>query len=336
MPINKRRIPLETIQYSGSVQSIDIVQEPTRSLDFVLSGTLHQGAADGGASIRDEALQRLVPKMQIIKDGFVLLEADLRGVYQKYLREVLSASPATDPAIQGGAADIPFRLPFSYNFIGAGLVRPWDTHLPRMNVKRGLKLYVTWSTENAGNGSDNGSGALVTGGGQAYTWTEEPSLAVTQVTEPVSKQAPRYVPVFESFDLPTWAAANPRLSSAFDNGRKFYRMMLRSAYGPNTIAEDSINAVTLKSAGERFIDDVAFAELRDRDRESHPAIGTETGYLVLPDFSNGGYLTGAVDPNALTDLRLELDTAAPNAGDGQARVYQWQLVPVEGITSQGQ
>lgn len=335
MSINQRRIPLETVQYSGSEQSIDIVQEPTERLDFVLSGTLHQAGVDGGASIRDEALQRLIPRMRIVKDGFFLLDSDLRGIFQRYIRTVLQVPAATDPAIGGGAGDIPFRLPFSYYFTGAGLKRPFDLHLPRMNVKRNLQLMVQWSTENAGNSSDNGSGAIVTGGGVAYTWTTEPTLTVTQVTVPRAGIAPRYLPVFESFDLPTFAAANSRLSSAFDNGRKFWKMLIRSAYGSETIAEDSINYVTLKSAGERFVDKVPFAELVDRDKEAHPGIGTETGYLAFPDFTNGGLLNGAVDPNALTDLRLELDVSAPTSGDGQVRVYEDQIVPVDGLTVMG-
>lgn len=334
MSLNLQKVPLETINRSTSEQTIDLIPDtPTVRLDCVLAGSMTVVGANADGAVFADASERLVTRIRVMKDSFPLVDTDLRGLYQDYIRNVLQAATRDDltTAEVDGAGTYTFRLPFSIFFNSPYLARPFDTHLPALPVRNSLRMLVQWGATAQSASSDPGTGEMLSAGTDAYTWGVEPTIEVVQVIAPKAGIKPYGVPVFESFDLPTWDGAISNLVGRFDNDRAFSRMILRQTYGATDLLEDGINYITLKAAGQRWLDRVAFATLRDDDQAVHPAIGTETGYLALT-FTNGGKLGGAVMPRQHTDLRLEIDADDPTSGSGLIRVYQRQVIGIEGKT----
>ena len=335
MSLNLQKVPLETINRSTSEQTIDMIPDtPTMRLDCVLAGSLEVDATgNNDGAVFADAAERLVKRIRILKDSFPLVDADLRGIYQDFIRNVLQAPTRDDltSAEVDGVGTYTFRLPFTIFFSSPFLARPFDTHLPALPVRNSLRMIVEWGATAQSAGSGAGTGDMLSAGTDVYTWAVEPTIEVVQVIAPKAGIKPFAVPVFESFDLPTWDGAVANLTGRFDNDRAFARLILRQTYGATDLLEDGMNFLTFKAAGQRWIDRVAFATLRDDDQATHPAIGTEVGYLAM-NFTNGGKLGGAVQPRQHTDLQLVFDADDPTSGSGLIRVYQRQIIGIEGKT----
>lgn len=347
--LNNRLIPLESIEYSTAEQKI--VMEPqvaTERVDFLLTGQITVvGAVGDGAAFAD-AVQRLITRLRIKKDNFTLVDADLRGLYVNYLGNIGAVPTSTLPlADPDSAATFDFALPFSYHFNSPYTARPFDTHLPPLPVRNRLEVIVNWATDAQSAGSDPGTGAMLSAGTDTYTFSEGPTLQIVQASSPREGIEPQWVPVFESFDVREWSAATPRLAGRFDNDRRFSRLIVRQTYGATDLLEDSIVDLSLRATGQQWFDEVPAGILRDEAEAIYPAFrdwtfaggavdtaGPLTGYHILT-FLNGGLLGGHVNPVEHTDLQLLLNVATPTAGDGLVRVYQNQLVGVEGFTAQG-
>lgn len=338
MAFDKRYVPLETIEFSATEQSIDLdVGVPTTALRCRLVCSVTATGANNDATLNDDPLQRLISNIKIVWDKTKLVDnVALRDLYQFFLANTVQVPTQTEPAAadyNSGTATTAYELNFTIPFAWGFLRNPWDTHLPVLPVKRQLKMFVTWNTDNNGTGTnDDGTGAIITGGSDDYTWAVEPYLEVTQIEHPLATSArkPYFLPILSSEVSETWAAANSRFLFEVPDNRDFVMHILRNTYNnatalTNDVLEDAINTVSLFATGEDWLDEIPLDQLRAEEAEIFPAVNDETGYLRLL-YASGGSLFKRINPDAHKKLKYAFDVEAPTAGTGLITVTSAQLI----------
>lgn len=330
-------INLPDIGYNPAEQSVDVIHSlPTDRIDFRLSGAILVTGVAGDAVVHDDPISRLVDSFRLMWDDVPLIDSipgrDLYALFKRCVAQTPDQTLPTAAALNAGTgAVVPFDFRFSHFFARPYLAKPWDTHLPALPVRKQLKLFVRWNKDRLASGDDQGTGAIVASGSDAYTWDTAPTLEVWQNTSPTSQTAPWFIPVLEQFVTTTWAAATPTLISRLESGRQFDMHLLRSTYGGANTLEDSISRLSFLATGDRFIDRAPLSYLRGREAELFPAVSEDEGYLAIR-FAQGGLLTNRVNPDSYTDLRYEFDVAAPTSGNGLITVTSCNLLGVRGIT----
>lgn len=338
MAFDQRLVTLEDVNYGASTQQINLERGvPTSELRCRLTASVTVTGANADAVILDDAMQRLISSIKVQWDSDALVDSiPLRDLYQVYARTVPQIPTQTEPtqAQLRAAATYAYELNFSIPFAWGFLRNKWDTHLPALPVRRQLKMFVEWNQDRVNAGTDDkGTGAFISAGTDAYTWSVEPVLEVTQVTHPLAAAGARpfYLPVITQMVTDTWTAATSRLVHELPDNRDFIMHIMRNTYGTNDALEDAINTVGFRATGEEWYDDISLDILRAIEAEQFPAVNNSTGYLGLM-FASGGSIMKRIQPKTHNGLKYELNVATPTSGNGLVTITSLQLLAAKPYT----
>lgn len=332
--LNSHLNPLPVLNYLQGEDHVNLTRDVwLTGLWIRVSATLSVAGGTTDGTLLDGHVARIIRRLRVVWDGEELVDMTgrfLRALTRRAADQGLQETAASAAGTQSGT-DIEghYFVPFARPW----LMDPFETVLPPVNVSAELRAYVDFETATSGgSSSDAGTGAIIAGGDRDVTWDTEPDVEIMEAYAEKGT-APAFLPYiseltsFEQFQN----ASDPHVGQL--TGRKrFESMILQTVYGSNQQVQDAIENVTFRAGSRRYIDRASLAQLRAKERYQFSGVDSDdTGYLFLP-FADGGKLGNVINPETLSNPRLELDLAAPTSTPGRVKALMMELRAVPGLT----
>lgn len=325
-----------TLPWAAARQEVDLTGGAAiHAIRLRITGQLDV-AAGGGADgvLNQDPVVRLIRQIRITHDDYDIVDPmPLVPFFYFYRRTANQTILPVNPAIPGIQAATLFSATVVIPFSWKAFADPHEIFYRANRVARQFKLYIDWETAVAVAGDSPGSAAMITGGTRATTLSAV-QVVVTEISSVTPKQ-PQLYPKFRYGQTQQFVAATAALPFQLLSGDRVAAHMLMEREGAleQTAALGNLNRVTLLSNQARKLDNLAFADLKEEERELFNSVPlAETG-TVLVNYLDNGRFGGALDPLQLgTNPRYEFNVAVPTTAPGMMRVFEFALVGKPGET----
>lgn len=323
--------------------------------DVTISGTLRNttGTANDAAFYSD-AVQRFLEEYKVEADDEEIVDDDVDGRFLWAYNRLCAPESVVDlvqptaseiNGSQGNTTDFEMRL--RVYFTSPYLLEPLQTFLPSFVIpgegsllNDGLFIAPTVSSEEQTSGSDAGTGAFFSAGGDDYALDNfHFEVEVEYSPSLTGQRTPRAIRQLRTMGPYTFSAAE-ELTVRYRNEKRHDLALFRNVYGSDRIVENALDEATFKSSDEEWFEDRPLGAksgqpkppagfLNARAREYHPewhgnaadTAGHLEGYYPYLAAARGRQRSH-FDPVQHVDPRWVFSTLAPNTGTGRVKVLQ--------------